>query len=133
MRQEAIVPTGMGRVGLPYSPGVRVGPILAVSGMVGKDSAEGARRLVGSDVTAQMRQAVDNLRSVLQAAGLGLDAVFKVTVFLTDPAHFDEMNRVYVESFSEPFPARSTVIVRLVRDEFLVEIEALAWDDRAGR
>ena len=128
MRHEPIIPESMGQIALPYSPGVRAGRVVAVSGMVGKETDGAARTLTGVDVATQTRQAIENLKAVLGAASLDLDDVFKVTVFLSNAADFKEMNSVYVEAFSEPYPARSTVIVGLVNPDFLVEIEALALD-----
>ncbi len=119
---------GKPKSNLPISPGVASGSVVAVSGQVAIDPDTG--RVVGSTVAAQTRQALKNVEAVVRAAELRLDDVFKTTVFLTDPATFEEMNEVYRTFFSEPFPARSTVVVRLVRMDLLVEIEALAWDVR---
>lgn len=110
---------------LPISPGLAVGSVVAVSGQVAVDPDTG--RVVGSTVAEQTRQALKNVEAVVRAAGLQIDDVFKTTVFLTDASAFEEMNDVYRTFFSVPRPARSTVVVRLVRPDLLVEIEALAW------
>jgi reactive intermediate/imine deaminase len=110
---------------LPLSPAVELGSIVAVSGMVAIDRVTGA--VVGRTVAEQTAQALRNVQAALDAAGLGMDDVFKTTVFLTGATDFDEMNRAYASFFRAPYPARSTVVVALVRPELLVEIEALAW------
>jgi 2-iminobutanoate/2-iminopropanoate deaminase len=105
----------------PYSQSVRKGNIVAAAGQVGRlpdgTWAEG--------VGEQTRQAIRNLLAVLDASGAVEADIISVRVFLTDPQHFDEMNRVYAEMLSEPYPARTTVYVRL-REHMLVELDALA-------
>lgn len=110
---------------LPASPAVELGSVVAVSGMVAVDRVTSA--VVGRTVAEQTAQALLNVRMALEAAGLGMDDVFKTTVFLTRATDFDEMNRAYASFFREPYPARSTIVVALVRPELLVEVEALAW------
>lgn len=108
----------------PYSAAVRVGEMLYCSGQTPLDPATG--ELVGDDVATQARQALANLSAVLEAAGGTLDSIVKTTVFLTDMADFAEMNAVYAEHFTEPYPARSTVAVRALPKACRVEIEAVA-------
>jgi 2-iminobutanoate/2-iminopropanoate deaminase len=110
---------------LPLSPAVELGSIVAVSGMVALDRV--TRAVVGQTVAEQTAQALRNVQAALEEAGLGMDDVFKTTVFLTRGGDFDEMNRAYASFFREPYPARSTIVVALVRPDLLVEIEALAW------
>ncbi len=108
----------------PYSAAIRVGDALYCSGQTPLDPATG--ELVGDDVATQARQALANLSAVLEAAGGTLDSIVKTTVFLTDMADFAEMNAVYAEHFTEPYPARSTVAVRALPKACRVEIEAVA-------
>jgi len=108
----------------PYSAAVRVGDTLYCSGQTPLDPVTG--ELVGDDVATQARQALANLSAVLEAAGGTLDSIVKTTVFLTDMADFAEMNAVYAEHFTEPYPARSTVAVRALPKACRVEIEAVA-------
>ena len=123
--REAIRPSGATSPALPFSPGIRAGGFVFVSGQVALDPETGA--LVGSgDVRAQARQALANVRRVLEAAGSGMDKLVKVTVFLADIGEFAAMNDVYRDVVPEPYPARSTVEAELARPEFLVEIEAVA-------
>jgi 2-iminobutanoate/2-iminopropanoate deaminase len=100
---------------------VRIGSIVAGSGQVGI-TGEG---VVLDGVGAQTRQAFTNLLAHLASAGASADDVISVRVFLTDVDHFDAMNEVYREFFTEPFPARSTIYVGLPPG-FLVEIDAMA-------
>ncbi|MEU4740737.1 Rid family detoxifying hydrolase [Actinosynnema sp. NPDC023658] len=107
-----------------FSQGVRKGPILQVAGQVAFDPATGA--IVGETVAEQTRQAMRNVLAVLEAGGASLSDVVMLRVYLTDTAHFAEMNAVYGEFVTEePFPARTTVYVGLPA-KLLVEIDALA-------
>lgn len=108
----------------PLSPALRIGDQLFVSGQVGMDPMTG--RIVGSDVATQARQALANLRALVEAAGFAMSDVVKVTVFLTDLTQFPALNAAYREAFAEPYPVRSTVGVTLAPAELLVEIEAVA-------
>lgn len=108
----------------PYSVAIRSGNLVFASGQIGLDPTTG--ELVSGGVEAQTRQALTNLRHVLEAAGSGLHAVVKTTVFLRNMADFPAMNAVYAEFFPENPPARSTVAVAGLPKEALVEIEAIA-------
>ena len=106
----------------PYTPIVRAGDWLVVSGQVGlRDGA-----LVDGGVQAQVRQAVENLRGLLEGEGAGLDDVVKTTVFLRDMADYAAMNAAYTESFGDHRPARSAIGVAGLPLDALVEIEAWA-------
>lgn len=108
----------------PYSHAVRSGELLYLSGQTPIDPATG--RLVEGDVTAQTSRVFANLAAVLDAAGLTLDDVVKVNVYLTDMADFAAMNQAYADVFAEPFPARTTVAVAGLPLGARVEIEAIA-------
>lgn len=111
--------------GAPYSPAVRCGDVIYVSGAVPIDPATG--HSVGSDIQAQTRQVLANLERTLRAAGSSLDGVVKTTVFVTDSGVVAGMNEAYREFFPHHLPARSTVQVGpLARPEFMIEIEAVA-------
>jgi 2-iminobutanoate/2-iminopropanoate deaminase len=106
----------------PYSPIVRAGDFLISSGQVGmRDGA-----LVPGGVVEETRQAIDNLRVLLEAEGSSLDDVVKTTVFLRHMRDFPLMNEVYAEMFGENRPARSTVAVVELPAVALFEIEAWA-------
>lgn len=107
-----------------FSQGVRKGAILQVAGQVAFDPATGA--VVGDTVAEQTRQALRNVVAVLEAGGASLADVVMLRVYLTDTAHFAEMNAAYGEFVTEePFSARTTVYVGLP-EGLLVEIDALA-------
>ena len=108
----------------PYSAAISVGPFVYCSGQTPIDPATGT--LAEGCAGCQTRQALTNVSAVLEAAGLTLADVVKTTVFLTDMADFANMNGVYAEFFTEPFPARSTVAVAALPMESRVEIEVIA-------
>lgn len=107
----------------PYSQGVRCGDLLFVSGQLGADPATGA---LGPDTAAQARQALENVKAVLEAAGFGLADVVKTTIFLADLADFPLVNGVYAGFFPDAPPARSTVQVARLPKDARIEIEAIA-------
>lgn len=107
----------------PYSHVVRAGELLFVSGQPGIDPRTGEAPQEGFE--AEARQAFDNLRAVLEAAGSGLDRVVKTTVFLASGDDFPVMNRLYGEFFPTAPPARATPIVGLPR-KLRISVEAVA-------
>jgi len=111
----------------PYSQAVRVDRLIFTAGQIGLDPATG--EMVAGGVEAQTRQVLGNLKRVLEAAGSGLEAVIKTTVFLQDMGDFAAMNAVYAEFFPAEPPARSTVAVAGLPKGALVEIEAVALAD----
>ena len=107
-----------------YSPAVRVGDLVLVSGQVGV-GPDG--NVVEGGFPGQARQALKNLRSVLELAGSSIECVAKVTFYLTDQAQFEHVPALREEFFSEPYPADTTVVVKaLARPGLLVEVEAIA-------
>lgn len=108
----------------PYSPAIRAGQLLFLSGQIPLDPATG--QLVEGDVAVQTRRVLDNMGELLRAAGAGFGHVVKTTIFLADMGDFATVNQVYAGYFAEPFPARATVqVARLPRD-VRVEIDAIA-------
>jgi len=107
----------------PYSPGVVSDGLVFVSGQVPLDAAG---NVVGESAAEQARQSLENLRALLAARGLTMDAVLKTTIFLTDLGDFAAVNDVYASFFSPPYPARSTVQVGALPKGVKVEIEAIA-------
>ena len=106
------------------SPAVRVGDMLFLSGVMG--TAQGGK-LADGGIEGQTRQALENVKSSLALAGASMSDVAKCTVFLTDAANFQAMNKVYREFFPTDPPARSTVAVAaLVLPGALLEIECIA-------
>jgi len=110
----------------PYSPIVRAGEMLVVSGQVGV--VDGS--LVAGGVAAETRQAVANIAALLESEGASLADVVKTTVFLRHMRDFSIMNEAYAESFDGHRPARSAVAVSELPLVALVEIEAWAYVSR---
>ncbi len=108
----------------PYSQAVKVGSFIFTAGQIGLDPQSG--ELIAPDIESQTRQALTNLRHILEAAGASLNDVIKTTVFLQDMAEFPRMNAVYAEFFPQNPPARSTVAVAALPKGARVEIEAVA-------
>ena len=108
----------------PYSQAVRTDSMVYTSGQIGLDPATG--ELIAGTVQEQTRQALTNLKHVLESADSGLNFVVKTTVFLQDMNDFASMNMVYAEFFPENPPARSTVQVAGLPKGALVEIECIA-------
>jgi 2-iminobutanoate/2-iminopropanoate deaminase len=110
----------------PYSQAVTTAGagLVFTAGQIGLDPETGA--LVSGGVEAQTRRTVENLRAVLESAGSGLAHVVKTTVFLADMNDFSKMNVVYGSFFPSLPPARSTVEVRRLPKDALVEIECVA-------
>ena len=113
-----------------YSPGVRAGDLLFVSGQVPKDPRTG--QLVGDDVREQTRQVLRNLEAVLAAGGATLADVVSVSVWLQDEGDWGAFNEVYKSVFSAPYPTRAVVGAQL--RGILVEVAAIAYlGPAAGR
>jgi 2-iminobutanoate/2-iminopropanoate deaminase len=108
----------------PFSPGVRVGELLFLSGQVALDPATG--RLIAGDVAAQTEQVLQNLRTLLGVVGKSLADVARVNVYLTDMKDFGQMNAVYARHFEAPYPARTTVAVSALPLGAAVEIDLIA-------
>ena len=108
----------------PYSQGVRMGNLLYTSGQLALDPAPG--NFVEGGIAEQTRQALTNVKAILNEAGTNMGSVIKTTVFLKDMDDFAAMNAVYAEFFSEPYPARSAVQVAKLPKDGLVEIEVIA-------
>lgn len=110
--------------GLPFSSAVRVGNLLFLSGQVG--AQPGTTQVVPGGIEAETRQAMENIKAVLEYAGSSLDRVVKCTVFLGDLQHYGAMNRVYASYFPEKPPARSTLGANGLALGAAVEIECIA-------
>ena len=108
----------------PYSVANLVNDLVFTAGQLGLDPA--TNELVSGGVEAETRQALTNIKYVLEAADSSLKHVVKTTVFLRDMADFAKMNAVYGEFFTEKFPARSTVQVAALPKNGAVEIETIA-------
>ncbi len=108
----------------PYAQAVVAGDLVFCAGQVGIDPATG--KLLGGGIAAETARAIENLRGVLAAAGLGLADVVKTTVWVVDLGEFAVLNDVYGRFFPAPHPARATVQVAALPAGARVEIEAIA-------
>lgn len=108
----------------PYSQAIQISPLVYTAGQLGMDPE--TKTLVEGGIQAQTRQALKNLKAVLEAAGSSLEQVVKTTVFLQDMNDFRAMNEVYAEFFQTDPPARSAVEVAALPLGGMVEIEAIA-------
>ncbi|MFC6989686.1 Rid family detoxifying hydrolase [Haloplanus sp. GCM10025708] len=111
----------------PLSQATKVGNTIYVSGQLGIDPQ--SEELVSSDVQEQTKQTIENIAAVLEAAGASLDDIVNTTVFLSDLKHYDDVNEVYSESLSEPYPSRSAIEVGDLVLDGDVEIEVIAHKD----
>lgn len=109
----------------PYSQAIKVGSFVFCSGQVPIDPS--TDKFVEGGIKEQTRQAIINAQNILKEAGLSLSNVVKTTVFLSDMNNFADMNEVYAEYFTKPFPARSAVAVKSLPKGSLVEVECIAY------
>lgn len=108
----------------PYSQAIQVGNLIYTSGQIPIDPATGS--FVEGGIKEQTRQSLTNIKAILTEADLSMSNVVKTTVFLADMNDFADMNAVYAEFFTEPYPARSAVAVKTLPKGALVEIEVVA-------
>jgi 2-iminobutanoate/2-iminopropanoate deaminase len=109
----------------PYSPAVRAGQLLFISGQVPIDPATG--QMIEGDVAAQTRRVLDNVGALLLAADRSFADVVRTTIFLADMNDFAAVNAIYAQYFSEPYPARATVQVARLPKDARVEIDVIAF------
>lgn len=109
-----------------YSPAVRAGDLVFISGQVPRDPRSGA--LPGEDIESQTRQCLANVKGALAAAGATLDDVVSTTVYLADVDHWGKFNDIYKETFHPPYPTRTAIGANL--RGILVEISAVAYVKR---
>jgi aminoacrylate peracid reductase len=120
MAHEAIIPEGSAPPLAPYSPGVKVGETVYVSGVL---SMDGNGNIVGlKDIKKQTRQVIETIKSVVETAGGSLSDIAFNQIFLADLSDYADMNEVYAEYFPNNPPARYCIRADLVKPEFLVEI-----------
>ena len=108
----------------PYSQSIQVGNLIYTSGQIPINPATGS--FVEGGIKEQTRQSLLNVKAILEEAGLTMGNVVKTTVFMADMNDFADMNAVYAEFFTEPYPARSAVAVKTLPKGALVEIEVVA-------
>lgn len=108
----------------PYSQAIQIGNLVYTSGQIPIDPSTG--KFAEGGIKEQTRQSLLNVKAILEEAGLTMKNVVKTTVFIADMNDFADMNAIYAEFFSEPYPARSAVAVKTLPKGALVEIEAVA-------
>jgi len=106
-----------------YSQATRVGNTIWVSGQIPLDPA--TKELVKGDMEAQVRRVFENMKAIVLASGASLDEVVKVSIFLTDLAHFALVNKVMAEYFREPYPARAAIGVASLPRGAQIEAECI--------
>ena len=123
MKQAISTPQAPAAIG-PYSQAIRVGNLIYTSGQIPINPATGV--FVEGGIKEQTRQSLTNISAILEEAGLTMANVIKTTVFMADMNDFADMNAVYAEFFTEPYPARSAVAVKTLPKGALIEIEVVA-------
>lgn len=123
MKKVISTPKAPAAIG-PYSQAIQVGNLIYTSGQIPIDPATG--QFVEGGIKEQTRQSLRNIQAILQEVGLTMASVVKTTVFMADMADFADMNSIYAEFFTEPYPARSAVAVKTLPKNALVEIEVVA-------
>ena len=108
----------------PYSQAVVSDGTVFVSGQLGLDPESG--KLVGPETASQARQVLKNIEAVLAEAGLGMDDIVKITIYLRDIGDFHTVNTLFTETFSEPYPARACIQAAALPKAAEVEMEAIA-------
>ena len=124
---ERIAPPGVPAPRGPYSPAVRAGDFIFVSGQVPVDPA--TCEMVTGDIATETRQVLNNVKGVLEGCGASMADVVRCGVFLKDGNDFAAMNAVYIEFFGDAKPARTTVVVGFAA-AIKVEIDAIAYKPR---
>jgi len=109
----------------PYSQAVIAGNMLYVSGQIALHPVSG--ELVMSNLEAETRQVMENIRAILAQASVSFDAIVKSSIFLSDMAHFTRVNEVYASFFTGNYPARETVQVAGLPKNVNVEISVIAF------
>lgn len=108
----------------PYSQAIVTGGLVFTSGQIPIVPETG--KIVAGAIEEQTRQALENLKQVLEAAGSSLEKVVKTTVFIKNMSDFASINAIYAGYFSDPFPSRSCIEVARLPKDVLIEIEAVA-------
>nr|WP_294940695.1 RidA family protein [uncultured Mucilaginibacter sp.] len=108
----------------PYSQAVATAGLLFVSGQIPMNRATG--EIIATGITDEAKQVMENLKAILNEAGVGFDSIIKTTIFLTDMQSFAQVNEVYGSYFTASFPARETVQVSGLPKGVNVEISVIA-------
>lgn len=122
--KEPVFPEGFKIGNFPITPAVKAQGLIFLSGQIPMD----ANGKMPEGIVAQVKQCMENIKGVLAASGSDLTKVVKVTIYLKDLNHFDEVNKTYASYFPNPkdFPARTAIQVARIPADALVEIEMVA-------
>lgn len=122
--KELVTAPGAAKAIGPYSPALKVGNLLFLSGSIPLDPVSG--QLVEGGIVEQTRRVMENIKALLAAAGGDFPNIARTTVFMVDLGEFAQMNEVYASYFTAPYPARSTVQVAKLPRDVRVEIDVIA-------
>lgn len=122
--RELVTAAGAASAIGPYSPALKAGNLMFLSGSIPLDPVSG--QIVAGDITAQTRRVMENIKALLEAGGADFFNVVRTTVFMVDLGEFAAMNEIYASYFSAPYPARSTVQVVKLPKDVRVEIDVIA-------
>lgn len=125
---ERITPSGTPTPRGPYSPAVRAGDFIYVSGQGPIDPE--TNQFTFGDIRHETRVVLNNIKRILEASGASLQDAVKCSVFLADGGDFAAMNEVYAEFFGEAKPARTTVEAKFANKQMKVEIDCIAYKPR---
>jgi 2-iminobutanoate/2-iminopropanoate deaminase len=126
---ERLTPPGIAAPRGPYTPAVRAGDFIFLSGQVPVDPA--TNQFSPGDIQHETRLALNNMKRILEGVGSSLADVVKVGVYLANGAEFAAMNEVYVEFFGETKPARTTIVCSFMAD-IRIEIDCMAYSPKKG-
>ena len=122
--KELITAAGAAKAIGPYSPALKVGNLVFLSGSIPLDPASG--QIVPGDIAEQTRRVMENIKALLEAAGADFPHIVRTTVFMVDLGEFATMNEIYAGYFTAPYPARSTVQVVKLPKDVRIEIDVIA-------
>lgn len=122
--KELVTAAGAAKAIGPYSPAVKAGNLVFLSGSIPLDPVSG--QLVEGGITEQTTRVMENIKALLAAAGADFHQVVRTTVYMIDLGEFAAMNEVYASYFTAPYPARSTVQVVKLPKDVRVEIDVIA-------